>query len=201
MEYDTSKFSPEEKRKFVDNISKVEKACKDFRGEFIHAITDMECLIDHIIAMHFCNGDKEKITEMLCVLLTTDRITLQSKVQVMFFIIHKYYKNIYNINSPVNPKKGNYQTKKLEGRLEDLITLRNKFAHRQFSFTVEQVMNYDEFAQEISLNALVGKGGAIIDKLLPLNKKIMSNWLKEILEINQILIRVDMAIKGMPPAR
>src|SRR5436190_23604291 len=111
-------LTEDEWRLFYENFLKLEDACKRFRGEYIHAVTTLESIFEQIISVYFCGANGIKSDELTYVLLSTERVTLQTKVQVAFFLTHRYYKNIYNQYSPENPKKGKNQIKTLERRLE-----------------------------------------------------------------------------------
>jgi hypothetical protein len=86
------------------------------RGSFINDTILLERVIDEFICRHFCSEENKKV-ELLESLMSTKRITFDSKLAVAKFIIDNHYPEF-------DEKYPNYKKD-----ITDIITHRNVFAH------------------------------------------------------------------------
>lgn len=90
------------------------------RGEIINRSIGLEREIDKQIANYFC-GSEEQRDEMLIVLLSTNKLTFESKLQTLKFIIEK------------NGEGFKKQNPKYLQDLEAIMQHRNKLAHSELA--------------------------------------------------------------------
>lgn len=112
----------------MNDAEAVEKSIQ-YRGKILHAISDLEFLLNTFIALHYCGNDDEKAYEMQKVILGDDRINLYAKVQIFHFISIKHYNNWVIKYASIRLT----QSKKNNNLYNDIvycIEQRNIFAHR-----------------------------------------------------------------------
>jgi len=100
------------------------------RGKLISHIIFLERCIDEYIVKYFCN-EEEKRLELMRVIISTKKITLDSKKEVLLYLIKNYAPEL----------KKEYPT--LNADLTDIIEERNRLAHYVLSATKEEIENYD----------------------------------------------------------
>jgi hypothetical protein len=102
----------------------------EYRGRILHAICDLELLLNTYIAIYFCGCETPLSEEMQNVVLGDDRISLSSKAQIFHFLAtthHNEWFKQYVSPRPPEPKKKAYS---MNSDLMYVIEQRNIFAHR-----------------------------------------------------------------------
>jgi hypothetical protein len=92
-----------------------EKAYK-LRGEVINQTIQLERVMDAFIASHFCS-DETKRTELMILILCTERITFENKRQVLKWIVENHEKGLIEVHA------------KLFKNLQEIGEFRNLLAH------------------------------------------------------------------------
>jgi hypothetical protein len=100
------------------------------RGKIIEQAIYIERFIDYYIANYFC-GDKRKSFELIDIIISTNKITFDSKLEVFKTITEKY-NNQFLINNP-----------QLINRIRKIIQVRNVFAHHQAYLGDEALEKYE----------------------------------------------------------
>lgn len=102
-----------------------------WRGQVLELMSQLEVVISLYITYHFVGGnDEKKFVDMQVVILGDDRMSLNSKAQVFYFLVTEYNKDWYNSyksHRPTPKKKSPYS---LNSDLIYVIEQRNIFAHR-----------------------------------------------------------------------
>ncbi len=185
-------------QKLGDNINSINNKASDFRGAFIHSVTLLETQIDEILTLYFCPKEPLKREELLYALLSTEKMTLFSKYQLLSFIMHRHYKKYYEKHSPQPLKKNKNEIPppSLDTRVLDVIELRNKFAHRKIIKSFGNTINFDGDNIALDLKKS-GKNGEFKKAELKLNKEIMRGYSADILHLLLIFqgLRVLMEIE------
>lgn len=168
---------------FTQGFRNMTDKCEFYRGKFIHQMTELEGFFDDIISIYFCPKEERKREELLYVLLSTEKMTLHGKYQLVSFIMHRYFQEFYDEHSPKPTKEQkNNPPKSLDNKVEDLIKLRNKFAHRRFNHEIGKA--YDE--GNLHLDTKVGRDGKIKPSELLLNDAVMVGYDGQIYKLKSI---------------
>lgn len=173
------------------------KRSAHYRGMILHTMSILEEYIDEIIANHFCS-DADKIHELKWVMLASEKVTLQNKFNLVVFIYEKHYPDFFN-KYDVNPhgkrnnaNKNEYdEFKSFNTRVSNMISLRNKIAHRKYNpLNLEEI---DTYSGSINFKIPVGKSGKIEESDLIINNEtinvfadggiIIENTFKELLKL------------------
>ena len=85
---------------FIDVLPKYQATCYERIGEIISATVGLERIMDSFIGEHFCS-DKSKKTELVNLLLSTERITYESKRQVLKWIVETHYPNLKELHPTI----------------------------------------------------------------------------------------------------
>jgi len=100
------------------------------RGTILHHITLLESLLNAYIAFHFCGKNKEKIEEMVLMILGDERMTLNSKAQVFYALATTHDKQWYESYKSFRVHPDKKKTYSMNNDLVYSIEERNVFAHR-----------------------------------------------------------------------
>ena len=100
----------------------------DLRGAIINDVIFLERVIDDFIANYFCS-DPVKRDELMELVLTNERYSLSSKIEVMVRIIKLHYKEFFN------------QYPNIKGELDFISEKRNVLAHVLLDTTNEGIEN------------------------------------------------------------
>jgi hypothetical protein len=93
----------------------------EVRGKILHFMVELEDSIDTCISAYFCKNDDYKMSEFEAILLSSESFGLRLKKDVIEYLIDKHFQNI-----------GRIYNGKYKEDLKELISIRNKFAHRKF---------------------------------------------------------------------
>jgi hypothetical protein len=179
----------------------MEAICVHYRGAFIHTMTLLESLIDDIIAFYFCPKSEIKRKHLKSVFLSTERVTLFVKYQLVSFIFQNNFQE-FNIKYNFKSKGGKQKhPPSLDKRVNDIIEIRNKLAHRTFKIDKKTIRDFD--GETVFLDAEVGKEGKIIkaDLSIKINNQTNNESAKEVGEISNILIELLNLIKKMKDSK
>lgn len=183
-------------KKTEKTISIMSDKCALYRGVFIHKVTEMEIQIDEIFSSYFIPKDEIKREELMYAVLTTEKISLSAKYAVVSFLMHRYYQNFYDVRNKeviqAGKKKGKPDPGGLDGQINEMISLRNKFAHRKYINNFGNVLSYMMGNESISLDTQVAKPtGKILPMPLAVDDKIMMQYCEEI----DVLIKILAELK------
>ena len=184
------------KRKPRTKFEQMNDLCVAYRGAYIHLATRIEQMINKFLADYFCGHDQTKNEEILYGLFFSERVSMGHKVQLLQFIISNHFKEIqkkfnedplikYN-NLPKAEKKHLPKPPTLNTHLNEMIEVRNKFAHRPFLQTDNDIVCFD--GENIALDIKQIKDGVWKDNKLDLSKKKTKEFQEN---INIILIAMN----------
>ncbi len=150
--------------------------CIQYRGLIIHHFAQIETTIENLIAEYFCSNNLSKQKELMYSLLSTEKITFNTKFSVFSFIVRANYSDFLENNV---------------GFLEDIDSVaqdRNRFAHNKFMQTLEMINNND--GNNVTLEAWKAKNGKL--KLGPfiLNSENIQNTANKMNNIISVLSKL-----------
>jgi hypothetical protein len=163
--------------RFILNKLNMETLCARFRGNFIHAATKLESIIDDILCIYFTQ-DEEKRKTLNLVVFSSEKITLKSKIDILDFIACKHCKEQYQ-------KYTKDDGTTLLTRLDNFISKRNRVAHRQYYPTDEEISSFDGF--NVLFKYLDGKSGKIKPKEINMGFEPSKAVVAEIMSLSNIL--------------
>ncbi len=191
-------LNSESAKRMQKKVLEMFEKCASYRGTFIHKVTDLEIEIDEILMDYFVDKNETKRDEFMHTLLTTERVSLNGKYGIVSFIMHNHFEDFYNTHTKrliaEDKKNGNASPPHLDNRIQDMISLRNKFAHRKFITNWGQALTY-VMDEKISLDIRAIKKGVLDKSELPLDSKIMADYCNQIDEMIRILTELKELIK------
>lgn len=182
MNYEEA-LNSESAKKIAKKVLEMYEKCASYRGTFIHRVTDLEIQIDEILTDYFVIDNEIKKDEFMHLLLTTERTSLSGKYGIVSFIMNNHYQDFYNkkseelINEDI--KNGKNAPPELDKRVNDMISLRNKFAHRKFITTWGDALTYLE-EEKIFLDTRAVKKGILDKNQIALSDKIILDYCNQI---------------------
>lgn len=149
---------------------------RQYRGVIIHSMVDTERFIDTIITEYFCGANKIKRNEFMHLLLSQQGFSLQTKVAILNYLSD----NRYKLFLAKYPNAKTY--------LDDLLQVRNDFAHRPFDISD----NIDPKKMTIDLNKihftqLTVKKGKLKKKETSVSKASMQRYVQQLSYVNEYL--------------
>lgn len=135
----------ETKEEVNDQFDVMAKLCMDYRGKIIHSMTIVEDYIDDVLSLHFCSAEIKRV-EFKFSILSSEAMNLKKKWNICFNLLRLHYPILLeyidksaNLTFTTAKPNGN----SLNKRIDQLIELRNVFAHRKFYATEQQIRDFD----------------------------------------------------------
>lgn len=186
--------------KMMENLDSMDETCAIYRGQFIHEATLLETQIDEILVEYFCSGDYTKKEELMYLFFYNERgVNFMVKYQALSFIMHRYFKSFYNIHTIKNE---NYKKKQneskyftIDSRIELIIGLRNKFAHRKIIKSFQKSITFDGDKVMLDIGSTNKKSQRIDSESLELNRNKLMEYKKEIKSLRLVLGQFYILIK------
>lgn len=182
--------------KWYNSYISMDERAALYRGQFLQAISHIEGTIDDTLAVYFCPLDKNKQEEIMYALLSSDKMTLFHKYSLFMFLAERHCNELYkqhNLSLSKSEKKKNPNYKSLRTRTEDIISLRNKFAHRKFNYSIPDV--FIKKNDNVSLDTKTAVGGDLKEAPLQLNDAEIKKYIDDIKAVHDIICKIAIQIK------
>jgi hypothetical protein len=104
-----------------------------YRGAIIHFAISLELAISSYISMYFCGKDAKRMEEMISLVFADDKMTLNSKAQIFYYIASTYDEEWYSsYKSCRKPSQKRNSPITINNDLVYVIEERNVMTHRVF---------------------------------------------------------------------
>jgi hypothetical protein len=129
--------------------SEMYKIAAKYRGEVLNEVAWMEKFLDEYIAKYFTSGNQKLLSEMHLLFLGDNRVTLENKRQIFYYIADnndKTWYDEYESARTLSDKKGKPEKPTLNKDLVWIIEARNVLAHRIVDTTEEGIHDNDKIS-------------------------------------------------------
>lgn len=174
-------ISEEQYQKEKKNQRRIDTLLSKYRGRILNEVTKMEAQIESTIAGYFTGFDSTKTTQLMFGLFSQENFSSNVKRQLLWFIVNQF-PEVYKHN------------KKLDDKLQGIISFRNKLAHGKVPF-LNDVRVFD--GKNITIYSWSTESNKTKPKPFPINNEVIKKKVKEIRDMTDRIVFIRFHLRDI----